>query len=133
MTGFPYEEVLQQLQRVRTEEVWMNETYQVNVRRGDVGDLVHLSIKRRDKQPVTDWRDKQAMKNQLVGPECEGIELYPAESRLVDGANQYHLWCSSDPAFRFPVGWDTRHVSDGSGGGAVQRPRNIPVDHESVL
>lgn len=59
-----------------------------------------------------DWRDLQAIKNELVGPEHEAIELYPAESRLVDTANQYHLWVLKDPSQRIPVGWTQRLVMD---------------------
>lgn len=92
-------------------EYYVNETYQV-AKRDLPNDAVHLSIKRIDRQPVHDWRDMQAIKNQLVGVECEGVELYPAESRLVDGANQYHIWTCKDPAFRFPFGFTTRAVSD---------------------
>jgi len=94
--------------------IWMNETYTVFVHQepGRCGDKelpwIHLSIKRNDREPVTDWRDKQAIKNQLVGPECEAVELYPAESRLVDCANQYHLWCCPDPEWRFPLGFSSR-------------------------
>ena len=124
-TGFPYESVLKQLHEVHNEEVWLNDIYQVNVRRVKAEghpEEVHLSIKRIDKAPVTDWRDKQAIKNQLVGPECEGVELYPAESRLVDTANQYHLFCVADPSFHFPVGWDQGRVTcNTSVGGAIQR------------
>ena len=127
-SGFPYHEVLQPLQLVREQEVWMNDIYQVNVRRGrdHVGGpnfhtVVALSIKRIDKQPITDWRDKQEIKNQLVGPECEGIELYPAESRVVDTANQYWVWCIDDPTFRFRYGFEIGLKSTESGGGAVQR------------
>lgn len=65
----------------------------------------------------------QRIKNQLAGAECEAIELYPAESRLVDSANQFHLWCLDDPTVRFPFGYDAGRVVTGeSGGGAVQRP-----------
>jgi hypothetical protein len=70
--------------------------------------VIHLSIKRVDREPVTDWRHKQEIKNMVVGPEFEGIELFPAESRCVDTANQYHLWVFGDQnAIRdlgFPVG-----------------------------
>jgi hypothetical protein len=55
--------------------------------------LMHLSIRRQDRAPVRDWRDFQRIKNQLCGPEWTGVEIYPAESVKVDGANQYHLWC----------------------------------------
>jgi hypothetical protein len=106
------------------EEVWINSRYQVYLRRieskkpgEDV--LTHLSIKRHDKQEIRDWRDFQRIKNELVGPETEGIELYPAESRLVDTANQYHLWVFP---YRLPIGFDRRIVSDASYRGSVQRP-----------
>lgn len=106
----------------RNSECWINDTYQVFKRA--FGDFIHLSIKRLDKAPIHDWRDMQAIKNALVGEECEGVELYPAESRLVDSANQYHLWCSSNITFRFPFGFSgVRLVANESHGKAVQRPR----------
>jgi len=53
----------------------------------------HLSIRRQDRQPITDgWQALQNIKNDICGPEREAVELYPAESRRVDAANQYHLW-----------------------------------------
>lgn len=95
---------------LRDEEVWLNDLYQVNVRRDE--HIVHLSIKRRDKNPIHDWRNLQDIKNMLVGEEHEAVELYPAESRRVDSANQYHLWVSTDPRFRFPFGFTERLVTD---------------------
>jgi hypothetical protein len=56
------------------------------------GTITHLSIKRNDKEPLHDWRDLQRIKNELCGEEREAFELYPSESRVVDMANQYHLW-----------------------------------------
>lgn len=63
--------------------------------------VVHLSIKRKDDLRVRSWVDLQMIKNSLVGPECEGVEIFPAESRKVDYANQYHLWILLDPDKRF--------------------------------
>lgn len=51
-----------------------------------------ISIRRHDWKPCLDWRDKQAIKNQIAGPECEAAEVYPAESRVVDTSNWSHLW-----------------------------------------
>lgn len=117
-------------------EVWMNDTYTVYVNRDAGGTVamgngetkplpwIHLSIKRNDRQPVTDWRDKQAIKNQLVGPECEAVELFPAQTRLVDCANEFHLWCCPDPTWRFPLGFTkglTGTAADAARWGAVQR------------
>jgi len=108
--------------------VVMNDIYQVNIRRAEVGpgwpDMIHLSIKRRDKQPFHDWRVLQTIKNMIVGPENEGVELYPAESRLTDTSNQYHLFVLADKETRFPFGFRGRVVSDSKSAedvGAVQR------------
>lgn len=114
---------------LRDDAVFMNDVYQVNVRFVQVpiwGKCIHLSIKRRDREPVTDWRDKQWIKNQIAGPEAEGVELYPAESRLVDTANQYHIFCIP-PGCRFPFGFSDRLVSESEmevapGKPAAQRP-----------
>lgn len=91
-------------------EYWVNHLYQVEVRRYE-GGLVQLNIRRVDGScDLRDWRHFQEIKNQLVGPECEGIELYPAESRKVDTSNKWHLWCVADPTYRFPFGWKKRDV-----------------------
>lgn len=89
---------------------WINDLYQVAVSHLD-DFMVQLNIRRRDGAPcLRDWRHFQQIKNELVGPECEAVELYPAESRKVDTSNKYHLWCCKDPNFRFPIGWDRRDV-----------------------
>lgn len=100
---------------------WKNELYQVAVRKCGP-DAVHLSIKRNDRKPIHDWRDLQEIKNQLVGEECEGVELYPAESRRVDSANQYHIFCITDPKFRFGFGFNERLVTETQIGKSVNRP-----------
>ena len=103
-------------------EVWINDVYQVAVR--DTGKLVHLSIRRLDRQPIHDWRDFQSIKNQIVGPENEAVELYPAESRVVDTANQYHVYVVKDPKYRFPFGFNFGKPlkTNDSIAKAVQRP-----------
>ncbi len=70
----------------------------------------HLAIVRLDQQPIHSWADFQAIKNELIGPEYEAIEIYPAESRLVDMGHQYHSWVFVDPNFRLPIGWTERMV-----------------------
>lgn len=91
------------LKEVQKQEIWINDIYQVNVLRGkDCDQYVHskllkgkcdyLTIKRLDKKAVHDWRHFQIIKNELCGDEREAVEIYPGETRLVDTANQYHLW-----------------------------------------
>lgn len=89
-------------------EVFKNSLYTV-FRREMAPGVVHLSIRRNDRTTAKDWRDFQRIKNELCGPEWEGLELYPAESRLVDSANQYHLWVLDR---KIEVGYSTRLVSD---------------------
>jgi hypothetical protein len=102
----------------------------VNMTSGDSWPQMHwLSIKRRDKAPIHDWRDLQRIKNDLIGEENEAVELYPAESRLCDSANQYHLWVLADPELRFPFGYNERFVAEGNWEGSKQRPFEVkPAD-----
>jgi uncharacterized cupredoxin-like copper-binding protein len=111
------------IDRPETQEMWKNDLYTVTVRRNDKG-VHHLSIRRNDRKPAHDWRHFQQIKNDIAGESIEAIELYPAESRLVDTANQYHLWCLP-PGQTFPFGFISGNVSDDTQGfpGAVQRPR----------
>lgn len=83
-----------------------------------------LSIKRIDREIIHDWREIQEIKNNLMGPESEAVEIYPAESRRVDASNQYHLWCFEDAGFRLPFGFEERLVNDSVAQkiGAKQRP-----------
>ncbi len=93
-------------------EVWGNDEYEVIVRylteRGRAG-AIHLSIKRYDREPARDWRHLQSIKNEVCGWEREGIELFPAESRLVDQANQTHLWVMG-AGDTLEIGFPTRMV-----------------------
>jgi hypothetical protein len=108
----------------RNVTVWENDKYQVHVR--PQGAITHLSIRRMDREPIHDWRDLQTIKNMLVGESHEAVEIYPAEDRLVDTSNQYHLWVFSDPSFRLPFGFGERLVMDpnqAAATGAKQRER----------
>ena len=114
-SGFSVDQVRAQFaETLAREALWVNSRYQVALRQPGPA-LVHLSIKRVDQAAVHDWRDLQRIKDELVGPECEAVELYPARSRLVDTVTQYHLWCVTDPAYRFPFGFTERLVSHDSG------------------
>jgi hypothetical protein len=90
-------------------EMYVNRLYQVEVRRLPAGDMI-LSIKPKDGSARHDWREFQWIKNQLAGAEREAVELYPAEARLVDTANQFLLYVVP-PGVRFPLGWEHREVS----------------------
>ena len=106
--------------------VYVNRDYQVSIfdEPSPVSswpDMWHLSFKRRDREPFHDWRIAQRIKNTIVGPENEGVELYPADSRLVDTANQYHLFVIKDPEVGFPFGFRERLVTSDESHGSKQR------------
>jgi hypothetical protein len=91
------------VQDVKLEKVLVSSSYQVNVvelgrQHSKWPPLVWFSIKRRDKAVIVDRSILRDIKTVLAGPEAEGFELYPAESRLVDTANQYHLYFTQGPA-----------------------------------
>lgn len=71
--------------------------------------ITHLSIRNERNTAIRDWRDMQRIKNELTDPEREAVELYPAESRLVDTSNQFHLWVAP-PGAIFPIGWNDGRV-----------------------
>lgn len=106
-------------------KIYKNSRYQVHIRRIKVAhypDMLHLSFKRLDKGTFIPYRDKMRIKDELISPEHEAVELYPARSREVDTTNQYHLWLIDDQRYRFPFGFTERLVSEGSSDGSVQAP-----------
>lgn len=72
-------------------------------------EMTWLSIRRNDRKALNDFRHLQRIKNSLCGPEREAVQLYPAESRLMDAANQTHLWVLGEDE-RFPWGYAIRDV-----------------------
>lgn len=108
-----------------TDECYINNRYQVFVYRNIVHEnwpaMIWLSIKRIDKEAIHDWRDMQRIKNEIIGEENEGVEMFPAESRLVDTANQYHIWVLEDKKLRFPFGFNERAVHNTTAPNVKQR------------
>ena len=61
-------------------------------------------------QPIRDWNVLQGIKNEIVGPEYEAVELFPAQSRLMNQECAYHLWVLAPDAAttkppRLPIGY----------------------------
>jgi hypothetical protein len=112
----------------KPEAIFRNSRYQVTVyvreprdaEHSVFGVIAHLSFKVHDKQPHHDWRDMQRIKNEICGPEFDAVEIFPAESKLVDSANQYHLFVFQ--TYKLPFGFQTRLVGDGNWQSSVQRP-----------
>jgi len=127
--GLSKEEAKRAVERFQSEKVFLSAcgTYQANVTEvpprpsGWPIPLTWISFKRRDREPIHDWRIVQAIKNGIIGEEREAVELYPAESRLVDTVNQYHLW-ALPAGMSFPFGFEERAVNETPLGASRQRP-----------
>ena len=122
---------------IHAAEWWGNEKYSVLVFRGGERSerhgfdprwkVVHVSLHRRDRAPCNDWRELQEIKTAVLGAEAEAVMLYPAESRVVDTSNEYHLWAmfdENDKPVMWPIGMNAGRVVTNNPGveGAVQRP-----------
>lgn len=108
--GASREEAIQHWEELGNCIRYENEVYVVLLRPAPADmsndpDMFWLSLRRRDGQPVTQWTDKLWIKDQVLGPEGEAVEMLPARSRLVDGVNQYHLLGYKAPK-RFPFGFN---------------------------
>jgi hypothetical protein len=116
-------------------EYWQNDLYEVTVRRYFDGwpfdpsatvreqlqptPWVYMGICSRDGQARHDWRDLQRIKNDVCGSEWEAIELFPAESRLIDPSNYYILFAAP----RIPIGqFGERQIAGPANTLAPQRP-----------
>jgi hypothetical protein len=91
-------------------EFWSNSTYSVCAYRNPNDEIGLIAIRRHDWKPCSDWRDKQAIKSQIVGPDWEAAELYPAEARVQDEGNWSHLWVMPKGE-RYPWGYIESAVS----------------------
>jgi len=115
LTGVSAEELQQEMLLPGcTRQGFRNNKYYVVVEtlspRGLSGE-VHLSVTCNDRSAAHDWREFQRIKNELCGPEREAVELYPAQSRLYDTANTFHLWVMAE-GDRVPVGYASQTVLD---------------------
>ena len=121
------EEMLASLER---EEMWGNDLYVASCTRREDGSVYELSIRRRDREAVHDWRHFQRIKNEIAGFEVEAVELYPSMQRVMDTANQYYLWCLP-PGEMLPVGFNfpTPHLVDADEHvGSTSQQRPLPDD-----
>lgn len=101
------------------EELWRNATHTVFVHAHHVDSglpdpkdgWVTLSIKRNDRAAECDWRIFMRIKNELLGPDREAMQIFPSMDRVVDTANQYFLFVAPK-GFVLGVGFLDRLVMD---------------------
>jgi hypothetical protein len=89
-----------------TAKVYENDVYHVEV--VPRGPYLHLRIRRHDGGACENWREFQQIKNEIVGAECEAVELFPARSQQHSPVNEHCLWVYADSRARFPLGFQLR-------------------------
>ena len=60
------------------------------------GGVTHLAITSLSEERPT-WWEAMRIKNEICGDGATAVEVYPAMSDVVDGANMYHLWVLPEP------------------------------------
>lgn len=60
---------------------------------------------------LCDWREFQAIKNDLVSKDRVAIEIYPEEYRVNDTDNVFHLWVLPEH-IHIPLGWLSKDISE---------------------
>lgn len=97
---------------------WQNKKYHVFISKElgcipPFGEVVHLwiiaHVLNGYDSKLHIWADFQRIKNELLGAEWEGVEIYPAEADKVNEADMYHLFCWKSDAFKLPF-WDAEKI-----------------------
>ena len=88
-----------QIDDLMNDETWGNDRYTVTVHflDGDRDGFVELTIHNHRRTTHIPWRHLQQIKNEVLGADREAVQLFPAEDRLVDTANENWLYA-------YPVG-----------------------------
>jgi hypothetical protein len=64
--------------------------------------MMHLVYRRADGKPIP-WAQAQRMKSELCGADTEGVELYPSETRAIEGATAHLYVLPPGLGFNFGV------------------------------
>ncbi len=75
-----------------------NNVFSVFVRRVPIGtgNVLHLAISSMSGDRPS-FHEMQRIKNEMTGAETTGVEIYPPDSELIDGADMFHLWVLPGP------------------------------------
>jgi len=85
------------------DETWGNDRYTVNVHLldADRDGFVELAVHNHRRTPHVPWRHLQQIKDEVMGADREAVQLFPAQGRLVDTANEY--WLQVYPTGKAPM------------------------------
>jgi hypothetical protein len=136
--GLPPVQAAEARRQAREVETWSNSRYRVRVYRKD-GAVRGLQVQvGAPGVEAPGWSELQRVKNEIAGPEAEAYEIFPAESRLVDGGPAYWLFVAP-PGEKVPGGLYERITGLPARGpiidgyipdGYREAPRRVRADYE---
>jgi hypothetical protein len=76
------------------DEVWGSSQYTATVHYLDDNrdGFIEVGIHNYHRTTHVPWRHIQQIKNEVFGPDREAVQLFPAEDRLLDSANEYWIY-----------------------------------------
>ena len=88
----------------KPERVFKNNRYVVQIWGWNTGwgKCDRALIRRADASAIHNWHEFQRLKNEIWGPECTALEVYPKASNLIDDKNIYWMWVFP-PEFQCPI------------------------------
>jgi hypothetical protein len=82
---------------------WVREVHTVHrnkvfsvLERLDASGVIHAGVASLSGIRPT-WYEMQRIKNELFGTDATGIEIYPPDNDVIDGADMFHLWILPEP------------------------------------
>jgi len=72
------------------QRAWSNDRYAVQYLKRNGFEV--LMVRRHDGGSDYPWRDLQRIKDEVMGPDREAVQVFPKKSEIVDSANMAHIW-----------------------------------------
>ena len=88
-------------------KLYLNSIFEVEIKPAtQPNGWLHLAVRRRNGVAGVTWAENQHIKDELVGPDCEGIELLPAAARLRNARQDFpSIGVCPNPAERLAFGF----------------------------
>lgn len=94
LTRHPHFKSAEKVWTIKTEDSIEDEAIRSEcwVTLNHIDGFAHVKIFTRDGDKVEDFSIFQKVKDLVLGEDAVAVQIYPAQSDLVDGSNTYHLW-----------------------------------------
>jgi hypothetical protein len=79
------------------EEYLINDEYRILI--AETEEFLHIRIRRLDDKPITEYQLFQDIKNEFIGKDKVGVQVFPKVGDYIDNTNTYHIfhWMKNEP------------------------------------